>query len=266
VLFDAVLSDAVLSDPVPIALVLVLAAPVEVPPVWLPPLVSLEVGEPVPEGLDVDGLVVVGVDVGVVAVLVAAGVEVWHGFVVAMVLAWLVGVDVGVVASGEGVLVGLPVAVPVGLVVGVAVPVLVAVVLVAVVLSPGLAVLSAGLPVVLLAGLVAEASGVTLGEADLVAVSEGDGEGLGQAVAWALAWLLGTLLGLGLPAVVPICWPAPSVPWVPPLLWEEANPTAVPSWTKACRSGGTARATPMANTAQAAARPDRSKPTRQSRG
>ncbi len=256
------LADPVLADPTPIALVLVLvlAAPVEVSPVWLPLLVSLKVGEPGPDGLAVDGLALVGVDVGVVAVFVAAGVELWHGSSVA--LAWSVALAEAVaVAFAEAVLVGLPVAVPVGFAVGVAVPVLVAVVL-----SLGLTVLSLWLPLVLLAGLVAGASGVTLGEADLVASSEGDGEGLGQAVACTLAWLLGTLLGLGLPAVVPICWPAPSVPWAPPLLLEEANPTAVPSWTKACRSGGTARATPMANTAQAAARPDRSKPTRQSRG
>ena len=51
-----------------------------------------------------------------------------------------------------------------------------------------------------------------------------------------------------------------------PLLLFEANPTAEPSCTKAWRSGGTAKATPMANTAQAAARPDRSRTSRRSRG
>ena len=144
--------------------------------------------------------------------------------------------------------------------------------LVAVVLSLGLAVLSAGLPLVLplvlLAGLVAEAAGVALGEADLVALCEGDGEGLGHAVTFALAWLLWDVARTGtasrgadlLARSVRALGSAAAVEE------EEANPTAVPSWTKACRSGGTARATPMANTAQAAARPDRSKPTRQSRG
>ena len=269
------LPDAVPAALVPAALepaAPVLAAPVEVPPVWLPLLVPLEVVEPVPDWLDVDGLVLVGVDVGVVAlaVFVAAGVEVWHGFAIAV--AWLVALAEAVamavavavaVAVSEAVVVGLPVAVPVGLAVAVAV-------LVAVVLSLGLVVLTAGLPLVLLDGLVAERvaepAGAALGETDVVAVYEGDGEGLEHAVTVALAWLLGKLLGLGLPAEVPICWPDPSVPWAPLLLWEVANPTAEPSWTKACRSGGTARATPMANTAQAAARPDRSKPTRQSRG
>ena len=192
-----------LPDPVPIgplAAALVLAAPVCLP------LVLLEVGEPAPDGLEVDGLALVGVDVGVVAlglaVFVGAGVvEVWHGFAVASAIAVTVAV---------AVVVGLPVAVRVGL--AVAVAVLVAV-LVAVVLSLGLTVLSAGLPLVplvplvQLAGLGAEPAGVALGEADLVALCEGDGVGLGHAVAFALAWLLllGKLLGLGLPAGVPIC-------------------------------------------------------------
>ena len=62
------LPDPVLSDPVPLALaaVLVLAAPVGCRRSGCR-LVSLEVGEPVPDGLEVDGLVLVGVDVGVVA-------------------------------------------------------------------------------------------------------------------------------------------------------------------------------------------------------
>lgn len=42
-------------------------------------------------------------------------------------------------------------------------------------------------------------------------------------------------------------------------------PTAEPSWTKAWRSGGSASATPMANTAHAAATAGRSHPYRQSR-
>ena len=46
---------------------------------------------------------------------------------------------------------------------------------------------------------------------------------------------------------------------------ELVIPTAEPSVTKASRSGGTDRATPMANTAQATARAGRSHPYRQSR-
>jgi hypothetical protein len=49
------------------------------------------------------------------------------------------------------------------------------------------------------------------------------------------------------------------------LLWE-VIPTAELRWTKACRSGATARATPMANTTQAIAMAGRSSPSRQSRG
>jgi hypothetical protein len=66
---------------------------------------------------------------------------------------------------------------------------------------------------------------------------------------------------------------APELYWVPapftlcPLLpvLELEMPTALPSWMKASRSGGIASATPMANTAQAAARAGRSTPYRQSR-
>jgi hypothetical protein len=49
------------------------------------------------------------------------------------------------------------------------------------------------------------------------------------------------------------------------LLWE-VIPTAELRWTKACRSGATARATPMANTTQAIAMAGRSSPSRQYRG
>ena len=59
--------------------------------------------------------------------------------------------------------------------------------------------------------------------------------------------------------------PVPFSPWTPLEVLELEIPTAVPSVTKASRSGGTARATPMANTAQAAARAGRSHPYRQSR-
>jgi len=136
-----------------------------------------------------------------------------------------------------------------------------------VVLSLGLALLLAGLSLVLLlAGLLAVAVGVAVGLGDSLAVCEGDGEGLdGHAVGVALVWLLRMLLGLT-PPTDELIGPAPdpSVPGVPVLLCE-ANPTAEPICPKAWRSGGTARTTPMANTAQAAARADRSSPSRQSR-
>ena len=142
------------------------------------------------------------------------------------------------------------------------------------VLSVGLALLLVGLALVLSAGLVGVASGRVVGLGDLLAVCEGDGEGLdGHAVAVTVPALLGRPLGLAPPADE-LIWVAltPSVPGAPllplllPLLLFEANPTAEPSCTKAWRSGGTARATPMANTAQAAARPDRSRTSRRSRG
>ena len=61
----------------------------------------------------------------------------------------------------------------------------------------------------------------------------------------------------------------PSVPWDPLPLWEvipTSEPTAELIFTKAWRSGGTAKATPMANATQATARADPSSPSRQSRG
>jgi hypothetical protein len=80
--------------------------------------------------------------------------------------------------------------------------------------------------------------------------------------------------------VTPWVTPPPVAPlWVadpfrlgtpPPILELELEleleiPTAEPSWTKAWRSGGSARTTPTANTAQAAASAGRSSPYRQSR-
>jgi hypothetical protein len=144
---------------------------------------------------------------------------------------------------------------------------------VAVVVAVGL---SPGLLLVLSVGeLLAESAGDALGGvtgladvADLASVD--DGELGGHAVTCPLLWAAELLPGPTPPADAP----PPRVPdplrlGTPPavleleLEWE--NPTAVPSWTKAPRSGGIARATPMANTAQAAARAGRSSPYRQSR-
>ena len=88
-----------------------------------------------------------------------------------------------------------------------------------------------------------------------------------HAVTVALGRLLGMLLGLIPPADEDNGWPAPARTLGSLLpLWEVVIPTAVPKWTKTWRSGGTARATPTANTAKAAARAGRSSPSRQSRG
>ena len=121
-----------------------------------------------------------------------------------------------------------------------------------------------GLALVLrLDGLVA---GVTLGDADWLASFEGDGGEVDlHTVAFALGRLLGMLLGVRPPADEDNGWPAPAAPGAPVLL-REVNPTAEPKWTKAWRSGATASATPMANTAKATARAGRSSPSRQSRG
>jgi hypothetical protein len=55
--------------------------------------------------------------------------------------------------------------------------------------------------------------------------------------------------------------PVPARPGTPPLLLlEDEIPTAEPSWTRVSRSGGKARATPRANTAQAAATAGRNQP------
>ena len=116
------------------------------------------------------------------------------------------------------------------------------------------------------AGLLA---GVTLGVTDLADLAglaaEEDGESDAHPVVSLLLWV----------AEVPP-WPVPPAPelyWVPapltlgtPLLVLELEiPTAELSWPKAWRSGGTASATPMANTTHAAARAGRSSPYRQSR-
>ena len=83
----------------------------------------------------------------------------------------------------------------------------------------------------------------------------------------ALGWLLGmTLLGLTPPADADSGLPGPVTPGGGLLLCWDVIPTAVLRLTKAWRSGGSARATPMANKAQATARAGRSSPSRQSRG
>lgn len=263
-----------------------LAPPVEVPvgvPVWLT-LLPFEVTEPDAEedeldvdedeldvdedGLDVDfdGLALADVDVDVLAVGLDVVFEAWVGVPQGLADAWAFLVPVALVfAVAEAVAGELLAAPPVAL----AVPVALALaVLVAVVLPVGLALLLAGLALVLLsAGLLAVAAGLAVGLGDLLASCEGDGEELdGHEVTVVLARLLGRLLGLAPPADELIGLALnPSVPGVG-LVLRAVNPTAEPICPKACRSGGTARVTPMANTAQAAARADLSSTSRRSRG
>jgi hypothetical protein len=162
------------------------------------------------------------------------------------------------------------VAVPVAVALADPVPVAVAVgVAVVVSLGPVLPLAVPPLDPLSVALLDALLAGVTLGATDLVDVAglaaEDDGESGVHAVVGLLLWV----------AEVPP-WPVPPAPelyWVPapltlrtplPVL-ELEIPTAEASWPKASRSGGTASATPMANTTHAAARAGRSSPYRQSR-
>ncbi len=270
-----------------------LAPPVEVPvgvPVWLT-LLPFEVTEPDAEedeldvdedeldvdedelDVDFDGLALADVDVAVLALGLGVVFEAWagvsQGFAGASAFLVPVALVFAVAEAVAGELLAAPpvaLAVPVALALAVLVAVLVAVV-VAVVLPVGLAL--AGLALVLLsAGLLAVAAGLAVGLGDLFASCKGDGVELdGHEVTVVLARLLARLLGLAPPADELIgLAPAPSVPGVPLLLRAVYNPTAVPICPKACRSGGTARVTPMANTAQAAARADRSSTSRRSRG
>ncbi len=242
------------------------APPVEAPPVWLT-LVPLEVTEPDADEPGVDELALAEVDADEVAFGLFLGVLAGVTAGVTVGLRQGVPVALGVFRLAFTVAEAVAEAVVVAVLVAVAVPVAVAVVLgVAVVVSVGLAVLLGGEALVLLAVPVVVAAGVTVGVADLLASFEGDGEELGpHAVTIALGRLLKMLLGLGLPTCRPIGLPDPSVPWTP-LLLREVIPTAELSWPKAWRSGGTASATPTANTTQAAARADRSIPSRQSSG
>jgi len=265
-----------------------LAPPVEVPvgvPVWLT-LLPFEVTEPDAEedeldvdedeldvdedelDVDFDGLALADVDVDVLAlglgVVFEAGVEDSQGFADALALLVLVALVFAVAEAVVGELLAAP---PVALAVPVALAL--AVLVVVVVLPVGLALLLAGLALVLLsAGLLAVAAGLAVGLGDLLASCEGDGVELGgHEVTVVPARVLGRLLVLAPPTDELIgLAPDPSVPGVPLVLRAVVNPTAEPICPKACRSGGTARVTPMANTAQAAARADRSSTSHRSRG
>jgi hypothetical protein len=239
-----------------------------VPPVWLT-LVPFEVTELDADDLGVDGLALAEGDPDEVAlgfgVCVCVAVTLLQGLSVALAVALLpVALVFAVVEAVAGAVVAALLAgVPVELADADAV-------LAGAVLPLGLALLLlGGLELVLLpAGLVLVTAGVTVGLTDLLALAEGDGEEPdGHAGGIARTWLLAMLLELtGLTDEV--CGlPTPAPLGAPLLLWgEEVSPTAEPSWTKAWRRGGTARATPTANKTQAAARAGRSSPSRQSRG
>jgi hypothetical protein len=275
VLDDPVLDDPVLDDPV-------LEDPVLEDPA-VPPAEVLSVGLAlVPPGageLDaretgVEGVALTGVDAvaGALGLAVMDGVGVEQGVPVA-VAGFLLPVAL-VLAFAEAVVVPLLVAVAVTLTVAVAVPVTVALALApSLELTLPLAGLSLGPPLVLPpGGLVTgvAGAGVALGVTDLDGLAATDDEADDEEVDWQAA-------------SVPLLWPAEVRPrlapppdelaWAPdpatlapPLALEEENPTAEPSWTKASRSGGTAKETPIANTAQATASAGRSSPYRQSRG
>jgi hypothetical protein len=283
-LVDPVLVDPVLVDPepaVPVFVDPVLAGPLFPPPEVVPDGLVPAPPEPLPEPgelvADVAGAEVLLPGVGVL--LPGAGED--EG-AVALALAVLDGLAVGdrqpvpaalarvalVLAFADAVEVAVPVAEVL------AVPA--ALVAVAVVLSPGLVPPPAGLPLVplsvaLLAGLLTGATlGVTdreagvAGVADVAAAEDGEADTHGAVASWLLC-AAEVPPGPAAPGAEPTWVPSPFVLGTPPPVLELEIPTAEPSWTKASRSGGTARATPMANTAQAAASAGRSSPYRQSR-
>jgi hypothetical protein len=258
-----------LADPLPTVLVLV--DPVFA--VFAPPemvAAGLLLVPPEPAGLDggeagVEDLVLAGADEDALtlgpAVLDGGAVVVGQGVPVALAGS-LLPVAL-VVAFAEAAEVALLVAVPVP-VAGVAV-------------SLALALSLAGLPLVPLSvapvgWLLTELAGVAVGGgtfsdfAGLAAAAVDDGETDTHAGGSALLPAAEVPPGPAPPAAELAWVPAPFRLGLLPLGLELENPTALPSWwTKASRSGGTASATPMANTAQAAARAGRSSPYRQSR-
>ena len=231
---------------------------------------ELDVGETGVEGLVLTGADDVAVTLGDVALTlglaVAEGVTVAQGFPAA-VAAFLLPVAL-VLAFAEAVVV-LPAALALWVPVAVAVAVAV-LVAVAVPLSPGLAlplaVLVPGLLLVPLGGVVTGLAGDTLGVTDLAGLAAaGDEDVGGHAVVFPLLRPAGVRPWLVPPPVEPAWLPDPATLGALVLMLEEEIPTAEAIWTTASRSGGTARAKPMANTAQAAARAGRSSPYRQSR-
>ena len=253
----------------------------EVPPVApeVPPVapefglfvaVEVDVGE-----LGVVGLALVDLDAGAVVggrSVWLGGWSVWLGVAVAPQLAVPAASAIILLPAAfrlafvEAVLVADPVARAVAFAVAVAVPVAV---VVPVAVPVGVAVWLAP-P----AGLVAELAGATLGVTDLVGLAVGEeavaaaGEEVGgHAGALALLRPLVLLVGLITPFdEAPRGLEPDPLRLGGALVLCEEMPVTWPSWIRASRVGGSARATPMANTAHAAARTGRSSPSRQSRG
>jgi len=266
VLVDPVLVDPVLVDPVLVDPVLALPEAVSVGLVLAPPAGPCELDA---GGAGVEELLPAVVDDAValgLAFLDGVAVSVRQGVAVAFadVLPFLALLLAFAEAVEAAVLVALADPVPVAVAVGVAVVVSLGLVLPPTV--PSLDPLSVALLGWPLAGLLA---GVPLGVADLADLAglaaADDGEPDPHAGVSLPLWVAEVL-----PGPVPL---APELYWVPaplalgsplPVL-ELVIPTAELSWATASRSGGTASATPMANTTHAAARAGRSSPYRQSR-
>jgi len=225
--------------------------------------------------LDVPGLALVDVD----ADALALGLVVLAGLGLALSLTQRVPVAPAVVlpvlpvlfaalllAAAEADVLALAVELVVAAAVAVAVAVLVSLMLL-LGLALLLLLLAAGLLLVLpVAGLVAVPGVGTLGVVDLLVLAARDGEALdGHTGGFGLLGPMAVLPWLRPPAAAPAGLPGPAWLGVPAVL-REVIPADWLSWTRAWRIGGTARATPMANKAQAIARVGRSSPSRQSRG
>jgi hypothetical protein len=197
---------------------------------------------------------------------VTSGLAVLDGVVVGQLVLVDVAACVLVLAFAGAVAVSLVVSVVLSVAGAVVVPVAVAVSLGPVLSLAGL---SLGLLLVLPVGglvTVLVGAGVALGVADVAGLAAADDEEAdAHAVAVPLLWPAEARSWLP-PPDEPAWLPDPAAPGPLPLVLEEEIPTAEASWTKASRSGGNARTTPMANTAQAIARAGRSSPSRHSRG
>ena len=127
-------------------------------------------------------------------------------------------------------------------------------------------------------GLGGELTGTAVGVTELRGVAAGEevvaaagDEVVGHAVTFGLLALLVRRCGLTvpfgeLPRGVEAAPFRLGVPLALPVEMPATWPASWPSWTRASRVGGSARATPMANTAHATASAGRSRPSRQSRG